>query len=428
MNKPIFSALSLLLAATILAGCSSNPTAPARSEDPYTGATTGAIPSLTTPTYYTPPMPSTDKIHTPAYQLQLLADRDFNEQVFLVVQEEGMESAIFPDSDDFTTAYADSRNRLVQGKYNMELACIKMSRAQILTKLGEAKSKDSYFCDLLIVTPSLLSELQGKGYLSPLDSLPFFQTNSICIRDDATAEINSKWNGIYGIWGDALRQPSQAYSVYYNRALAEQQSCPNLYNLVQSGQWDFQMFAYLAGTGKYTFDGEMEDLLFAAAGKQSTTNEGKALLEDADYLSLLDQLTGMAISDAKDSSNEKKTAKELFLEGKSLFYIGKLGEISEFADSELQTGLLPLPKYNLADRDYPYLLDQSELPVFACPINVTSPEGTGIMLSALNAASCAELEELFQQSAENQVRDNGSALMIPYCIGSLFFDRKLIYS
>ena len=120
-------------------------------------------------------------------------------------------------------------------------------------------------------------------------------------------------------------------------------------------------------------------------------------------------------------------AKETFLAGKSLFYIGTLGELSEFANAPLQTGLLPLPKYDTATKNYPYLLDQTALPVFACPINVTSTEGTGIMLSALNAASCAELEELFLQSAENQVRDNGSSLMLPYCIGSLFFDRWLIY-
>ena len=422
MNKPIFSLLSLLLAASLLSGCGSSQAASSTFEDNYAGATTGKIPALTTPAYYTPPLPSQDKVHTPAYQLQLLADRDFKEQVFLIIQEEGMESAIFPDSDDFTDAYADRRHRLIQEKYNVELACIKMSRAQIVSALTEAKSQNSYFCDLLIVTPSLLTELQGKGLLYALETLPFFQINSICIRDDATEEINSRWNGIYGIWGDALRQPSQAYSVYYNRALAEELDCPNLYKLVQDGQWDLQMFAYFANLGKFAFDGNIPTLLYGIAGLQSTSEEGKSLLEDADYLSLIDQLSALNISTAETSS------KEAFLAGKSLFYIGKLGELSALASNDLQTGLLPLPKYDLSAESYPYLINQTELPVFACPINVTSTEGTGIMLSALNAASCAELEELFQQSAENQVRDNGSALMIPYCIGSLFFDRKLIYS
>ena len=421
MNKPIRSLLSLTLALTLLCGCNNTTTADGTSSN-YAGATTGAIPALTTPTYYTPPIPDNNQIHTPGYQLQLLADRDFGEQIFLIVQEEGMENAIDPDNDDFSQAFADSRNRLVQSKYNVELAFIKMSREQILASLASAKSKGTYFCDLLVVSPSLLTELQSKGYLYTLENLPFFQFDSVCIRSDATAEINSKWNNVYGVWGDALRQPSQAYSVYFNQSLAEKLNCPNLYQLVRNGQWDFEMFAYLANSGKYTFQNDIADLLFAAAGKHSSTDEGKAILEDADYLSMLDQLSAAQVS------AEGSTAKELFLAGKSLFYIGKLGELSEFATIEMQTGLLPLPKYNLEDTSYPYLTDQTELPVFACPINVTSTEGTGILLSALNAASCAELEELFQQSAENHVRDNGSALMIPYCIGSLFFDRKLIYS
>lgn len=422
MKKAILSLLSLTLSLTLLWGCGNSSNAPTVPTNSYTGATTGAIPTLTTPTYYTPPLPSVDQIHTPSYQLQLLADRDFGEQIFLIVQEEGLENPISPDNDDFSEAFADRRNRLVQGKYNVELACIKMSRDKILSSLADAKSKGTYFCDLLIVSPSLLTQLQSKGYLNTLENLPFFQFDSACIRDDATAEINSKWDKIYGIWGDALRQPSQAYSIYFNQNLADEQDYPNLYQLVRSGQWDFQTFAYLAKMGKFTFDGNIADLLFAAAGKASSTDEGKALLEDADYLSMVDQLTAALVT------KENTAAKKLFLEGKSLFYIGKLGELSEFAQTKLQTGLLPLPKYDLADESYPYLTDQTTLPVFACPINVTSTEGTGIMLSALNAASCAELEELFIQSAENQVRDNGSALMIPYCIGTLFFDRKLIYS
>lgn len=441
MNKSIGALISLLLTVAILSGCSG-----ATLNDPLIGETavpltTGAIPPLTTPTYYTPPMPEQDEFHTPAYQLQLLADRDFNGQIFLVIQEEGMESAIFPTADDFTSAYADRRNRLVQEKYNVELACIKMSREEILSALQDAKSRGEYFCDLLIVTPSLLTQLKNNGCLYALETLPFFQIDSICIRNDATAEINSNWKGIYGIWGDALRQPSQAYTVYYNRSLANQLGCPNLYNLVQSGQWDFQIFTYLASQGKYTFDGNIADLLFASAGFQSTSEEGKALPANEEYLALLESLNKSSIlppaepeaADESAPSTEEEPltpitfAKETFLAGKSLFYIGTLGELSELADAPLQTGLLPLPKYDPTATNYPYLTNQAELPVFACPIHATSTEGTGIMLSALNAASCAELEELFLQSAENQVRDNGSCLMLPYCIGTLFFDRKLIY-
>ena len=89
--------------------------------------------------------------------------------------------------------------------------------------------------------------------------------------------------------------------------------------------------------------------------------------------------------------------------------------------------MLPLPKYNADDEDYPRLIEQAVLPILACPINLTSLEGTGIMLSALNAASCNEIEEIFLQGAELHVRDNGSTLMLPYCVGMIRFDRKMIF-
>jgi hypothetical protein len=104
-----------------------------------------------------------------------------------------------------------------------------------------------------------------------------------------------------------------------------------------------------------------------------------------------------------------------------------LGTFSSFAQNEHTVGILPLPKYNADDEDYPHLTDQSKLPILACPINMSSLEGSGIMLSALNAASCDEIEDVFLQGAEVYVRDNGSALMLPYCVGMIRFDRKLIF-
>ena len=74
MNKTICTLITLLLIASTLLGCES-----VKLNDSPTGGipsvhTTGTIPALTTPSYYTPPLPEKDEFHTPAYQLQLLAD------------------------------------------------------------------------------------------------------------------------------------------------------------------------------------------------------------------------------------------------------------------------------------------------------------------------------------------------------------------
>ncbi len=428
MKKHIFvKQTALILAAltvsSVLVGCTSSAllSETGRTDSPLTTGVPDTLPALTTPSYYTPEAPEPNDVYTPEYQLQLLAERDFAGSVFLTVQEEGLQNAIFPDDDELIDVYADRRNRLISEKYNVEFASIPMSADTILSELSAAKTAGSYFADLLVVSPDLFSQLKQKGLLQAMDSLPFFEPDSVCIRADAIAEINSGWKGTYGIWGDALRQPAGAYSVYYNLEQAEEMECPNLYAKVIDGTFDLNALLDVAMEGKLVFDGSASDLLFAASGFSSTSDEGKALPDSDAFNELL------TLFEECRYVPEEGSAKEAFLAGKTLFYVGKLGDLTELAQADIRTGLLPLPKYSAEDEAYPYVMDQSRLPILACPINVSSEAGTAIMLSALNAASCDEVEEIFIQGAETHVRDNGSILMLPYCIGTQTFDRKLIY-
>ena len=420
--KPLSLILSVSAMTALLSGCTASILNEAPNTDPLQSAKpAGSIPALTTPHYFAPITPEKDNTYTPEYQLTLLADRDFGGGIFLVIHEEGLENAIFPSADELTEVYADRRNRLISQKYNVELACISKTAEEILADLAKADKMGEYYADLLVVSPSLFQQLKEKKYLQALDNIPFLELESACIRQEAVTELNSGWSGTYGIWGDALRQPTKGYAVYYDIEQAAAMGAPNFYSQVIDGKFDLASLLNAASEGMLTFDGNAADFLFSLAGINSASDEGKALLESEDHAALLAKFEECRYTP------EKGTAKDAFLKGESLFYIGKLGDFSSFAQTQQKIGILPLPKYNAEDADYPHLVDQSTLPILACPIHMNSLEGSGIMLSALNAASCDEIEEIFLQSAEPHVRDNGSALMLPYCVGMIRFDRKLIF-
>ena len=416
----VLLAISTTVAA--LSGCTAAILDEAKStEAPSSARPAGSIPAATTPSYYEPPTPENDGTYTPEYQLSLLADRDMKGGIFLAIQEKGLENAIFPSADELTEAYASRRNRLISQKYNVELACISKTADEILEELTKAAAAGEYYADLLVVSPSLYKQLKEKNLLQALDNIPFFEPNSDCISREAITELNSEWTGTYGIWGDALRQPTKGYAVYYNIAQAKVIGCPNFYRMVVDGNFTLSAMLSAANVGMLTFDGDPSNLIFALAGINSATEEGKALPDSDEFTALLNQFN------AYHYIPEEGSAKDAFLAGKTLFYIGQLGEFSSFCQFQDGVGILPLPKYAASDEEYPHLVDQSVLPILACPVNVNSLEDSGIMLSALNAASCDEIEQIFLQSAEPHVRDNGSALMLPYCVGLIRFDRKLIF-
>ena len=414
--------LAVSTVAALLGGCTAVPLSEASNPAfTQTAKPAGSVPELTTPSYHTPTTPEKDDTYTPEYQLKLLANRDFGGNIFLIVREKNLENGLFPLADDLTESYAEDRNTLVGSKYNVELACISKTADEILDELSKAVASGNYFADLLVVSPALFKQLKEKNLLQSLNHLPFFETDSVYLSQDAIAEINSGWTGTYGVWGDALRQPSQGYALYYALEQAEALGCPNFYGKVQNGSFDIHTLLDAAAKGKLAFDGNPADLLFALTGINSATDEGKALLESDSYTALLSKF------EESRYVSQEETALDAFLGGKALFYIGKLGTFPSFAQTELKVGILPLPKYNANDAKYPHPVDQSTLPILACPLNMTSLEGSGILLSAFNAASCDQINDIFLQSLAPHVRDNGSTLMLPYLVDSIQVDRKLIY-
>lgn len=427
-------ALALMLTSCLLPACTTYATLDSAPKD-TSFALAPFLPTegdLTTPVYYTPAAPDATDLYTPEQQLALLADRDFGGAYFLIVQEEGLENSIFPATDSFSSVYADRRNRLVQTKYNVQLTSITLSAEEIVAQLTEAKRTDVYFCDLLVVSPALLRQLQANDLLVTLDSLPFFETDSVCISANATAELNSGWTGIYGIWGDLLRQPDRQLCVYFNRSLAE--PLVDLSAVARAGSWDMdallttaELTAELEGVGGILYDGSTSDLLLALSGKTSASAEGTALLADPTFTAQVERLNALRLPELDASVEGPTDAYSRFVAGESLFYIGTLGEIDAFSATDEVFGVLPLPKYSADDPSYPSLTDGSSMSVLACPMNVASTAGTGILLSALNAASCDEINDIFLQSVEPYLRTNTDYLTLPHLVGTPRFDRKFIF-
>jgi hypothetical protein len=113
-----------------------------------------------------------------------------------------------------------------------------------------------------------------------------------------------------------------------------------------------------------------------------------------------------------------ENAKEKFLGGEALFYVGTLGEIDELNKSDTAYGLLPIPLFEDGD-DYKRFHHSDDITVFACAKSSPDPERAAIVISAANASCYGSFESFFFTATKNSfLRDNGSNLSLGYiCSG-----------
>ncbi|MBQ1225495.1 MAG: hypothetical protein IIX75_00225, partial [Clostridia bacterium] len=113
-----------------------------------------------------------------------------------------------------------------------------------------------------------------------------------------------------------------------------------------------------------------------------------------------------------------ENAKEKFLGGEALFYLGSLGEASELNSSDSIFGLLPIPLFEKGD-DYKRFHHSDDITVFACAKSTPEFHRSALIICAANAACYGSFESFFFTATKsNFLRDNGSNLSLGYiCSG-----------
>ena len=131
-----------------------------------------------------------------------------------------------------------------------------------------------------------------------------------------------------------------------------------------------------------------------------------------------------ALADKLKEVTVKDKAKEKFLAGEALFYLGTLADIVDISKSELSYGLLPIPVFSEGD-SYSDVHDAKNVTVFACPQSAFDIERSAFMMSAIAEVSTGSRSSAFSQIVESKLlRDNGSFLSLGYIFTA---DIKIIY-
>jgi len=342
-----------------------------------------------------------------------------------------------------------SRNEMIKSKYGIivqkTLDANVYATADLLYKSGY----DLY--DLVIYIPKYAQQHAEQGFLSDLTAVPHINLNHISWNDYANEQLTVMGKLYYTTSDFLIQDKSRTYIMLYNRVLLrsfDEYSDLYIEDWVESGEWTLEKAGELVTDFTYEVDGvdghsaadafgltlesthSFATLVFGGGFRVSTIEDGVPRLVGVDdkIISIIDKTLAfasdrnMAMYDGEQPESSTRTWCDsrslLFCSFPSVFE----SSLNKYCDFEF--GILPYPKYDVAQEKYYTHINIGNGSFFAIPIMAEDQEFCGFGLEALTELSTdTTLDAFYETKCKLQdVYDQRCAEMLDLVFENVVYD------
>jgi len=296
----------------------------------------------------------------------------------------------------------------------------------------------------------MMGTLVVQGYLYNLREIdtmylaaPWYDANVI-----DSASIDGQ---LYFFGGDIEVSDKMGLAVIaFNKELAADHQIPNLYEMVQNGEWTLDKlhsFSSIAtvdlnGDGKHEKNDQWGLIAEDFFGWFFLISSGNAIaFKDADDIPYLAVYTEKAVNDLETIMNlmyddqarsghgylaEDYT--NIFSENRALFHANVLSSITLLREMEASFGIIPIPKYDTAQSEYITTFSSFVSRYIAVPSINADLNMTGVILDAMSRTG--DVAEAYYDIVltGRTIRDEESSVMLDIIFDSIFCDIGSIYN
>ncbi len=437
--KRIFSLLlAVLLIGTALLSCADDTNEP--------GATTTAGPADTA---------ATTEGETRLYPD--LPEMDFDGYTFKVLHwyvtgwDNRMNKDIYAEAEngDPINDAVYKRNLYMTEKYNVTFSLENKPNNEVISITQKFINSGDDAYDVVYARMFDVTSLLTGGYFLNLKNLEYVDFTKPW-WDHNSVESLSVLGKLYLAASDInIIDKDATAALAFNKQYATDNQFPDLYALVNDGAWtmDKMMSLYKGKSRDLNGDGQIdvENDIYAFLGKHDVTGSfflggGGTFVSkdenDVPYLSFSSERNYNVaekifeiIYDSDNYYNQHTMQKTIddnafeqyFVNGHGIFFWMRLDNVTSMRASETEFGILPIPKYDEAQKRYYSMVSIHTAGLITVPKTATDPSRTGFILEALSAESKYTLIPAYIEVAlkGKYVRDNESEGML-----DLIFDTR----
>ncbi len=344
------------------------------------------------------------------------------------------------------------RNAIIRDNYGVNIVSVK-STGICTDDFRQAVKASSNDYDMGLVYANGAIPLSLEGGLYDLKALPNVQLDAAYFDQNSNETLTLE-NHLYVSYGDMnMQNIDLAWCVMFNKQIAADNALPNMYEIVEKGEWNFDTLATLSknnlrdldGDGKITesdslglvtpYDRTCLAFMFGSdiefIDKDANDSPVYNSLGDKVY-SVYDKVLALYNDDScmnvYNITNSWRGSENMFMENRILFYVECMQNLSRFRDMEVDFGVLPMPKYDKAQEKYRSMVcDFASATVI--PSYCQNTELAGFVLDALNATSHNTVRYAYVEKAlkYKNSRDEESLTSINIILDSMYYDPTYLY-
>ena len=349
------------------------------------------------------------------------------------------------------------RNTYLEDKYNIAIATQTTTAKGYLAKVeavSMADMKDQY--DLLTPGVAYASQLATKDYLLEFGEIPVIDLEQSYWWKYVLQDTSIAGENYFAINDCNLKSFTEMSVIMFNKQLASDKFDESFYQLVKDGEWTMETYlkyskdAYSDATG----NGVSLDDTFGTTGNSYMTDcfiygwdmryiekndedmpylnimENHVFLEAFEDVTALFHEESTLYGEFQTGTNARQTVPQTtFQEGRCLFWVESLGWASTMRSSEMEYGLLPMPKLNRRQTEYTNCIhawNSTSVCVMRASSDLTR---TGTVLEDMALSSQHYVRPAYYDIVlEGRVlRDEESFDMLPYILNNVHVDLAMVF-
>ena len=392
-----------------------------------------------------------------------LGEYDFGGYEFRIVISDNKDDTIWVESQtgDVIDDAVFERNAAVEDRFNCKIGIAANGPYYDLSPLivkSVTAGDDAY--DLLSYHVVQLGLLSISDYFLNWYEIPNVDFSKPWWSDSTVEDLTYNGVCVTAIGDLALSALSAAYCVFYNKKLGQDYDFPDLYEVVNNGQWTIDKIVELTKdiyqdlNGNGTVDTQ-EDLFGYLSDAKSNLNAylwsfdnpvfskngdvmeytyktekvSQIVTKLCDVFSLYDGIKFDATYVNLEGQTAHAYGRDMFAQGRAVLTNGYISmSLTHFRELEDEFGILPYPKWDEAQEDYITMSDGHH-EAMAVPRTVQNLEAVGTITEALCAESYKTVVPAYYDVAlkVKSTRDEQSIAMMDRIVDARVFDFGYVY-
>ena len=300
--------------------------------------------------------------------------------------------------------------------------------------------------DVILTTPYCQSGLALSNYLLDLNALEHINLSQPWWDQNVNSML-SFYDCVYFTVGEITTIDNRSTAVlFFNKDIVEQFDIENPYDAVRDGSWTIDRMisdcklvaADINGDG--TMDGSDRwgfsfwtdagySLMHATGstvGRINAKGEPEYSAMEEHFINSYNKIIELA--DKAYSFNEavddNPNGVSIFGSGNGLYFWGLVYNIINMRSSEINFGIIPLPKYDENQKSYYSNTNAYSTALISVPTTVSDPSRAGLILEAYSARGMQEVTPAFNdiQVMTKSIRDEDSAEMLELIFANQMYD------